>query len=501
MARMNDLSRPASSVAPTTRPLAGSPPLRTVAGTVRAAGLFVAALLVTSLALAQDAPEEAAEADEFVQPDAAVQVDTVPSDVAIQRRLLRIYEATRWFERLSVEVDEGVVFLEAASASQEHKEWATNLARRTEGVVGVANRMTVDERFTWSIEPAWKTLRSMARDAVERLPLIVFGLFVLAAAAGFAWLARRIALAVLGARLSNRILLQVASTLAVVPVALIGIYVFLQVAGLTRLAATVLGGTGLFGLIIGIAFRDIAENFLASVLISIKRPFRLGHLIEVQGKKGFVQSVTTRGTLLMTIEGNHIHVPNSEIYKSTVYNFSANPRSRFDFSLGIDYGDSATKAQQVCLQVLREHPAVLTDPEPLVLVEELGASSVVLRVYFWVNVHEHSGLKVRSAVIRQVKRAVEDAGLTMPDDSREVIFPRGVPVHMVRDEPAAPPAAASPRPAPGDEESSNAAEGDLSSDSDDLREQTEGSAALDLGPDLIADEKAPESTPEGAPGP
>lgn len=495
MVHMNDLSRPAPAVESTTRPLAGSRPPRSVAGALRAGGLFVAALFLTSVALAQDAAQKTAEADELVQPDAAVQVDTVPSDVAIQRRLLRIYEATRWFEQLSVEVDEGVVFLEAASASKEHKEWATNLARRTEGVVGVANRMEVDERVTWSIEPAWKTLRTMVRDTVERLPLIAFGLFVLAAAAGVAWLARRIALAVLGARLSNRILLQVASTLAVVPIALIGIYVFLQVAGLTRLAATVLGGTGLFGLIIGIAFRDIAENFLASVLISIKRPFRLGHLIEVQGKKGFVQSVTTRGTLLMTIDGNHIHVPNSEIYKSTVYNYSANPRSRFDFAIGIDYGDSATQAQQVCLEVLKGHPAVLADPEPLVLVEELGASSVVLRVYFWVNVHEHSGVKVRSAVIRQVKRAVEDAGLTMPDDSREVIFPRGVPVRMIQDEPAAPSALAGPRPVAADEESSNAAEGDLSSESDDLREQTEGAAVLDLGPDLVADEEAPEGAP------
>ena len=73
---------------------------------------------------------------------------------------------------------------------------------------------------------------------------------------------------------------------------------FLSVAGLTRLAATVLGGTGVVGLVVGIAFRDMAENFLASVLISIKRPFRIDDLIEVQGKKGFVQSVDYTGNAL-----------------------------------------------------------------------------------------------------------------------------------------------------------------------------------------------------------
>ena len=76
-----------------------------------------------------------------------------------------------------------------------------------------------------------------------------------------------------------------------------GIYLILNITGLNNLAATVIGGTGLLGLIIGFAFRDIAEIFLASILISLQRPFRLGDTIEVLNFIGVVQAVTTRAKL------------------------------------------------------------------------------------------------------------------------------------------------------------------------------------------------------------
>src|SRR5690606_37970753 len=135
----------------------------------------------------------------------------------------------------------------------------------------------------------------------------------------------------------------------------LGLYLVLKVSGLTRLAVTVLGGTGLMGLVLGFAFRDIAENFLASILISMQNPFASGDLIEVAGHTGFVQSVNTRSTLLITLEGNHVQIPNATIYKETITNFTAIPNARFDFLVGIGYDDSLTLAQSVALQVLLDH--------------------------------------------------------------------------------------------------------------------------------------------------
>ena len=212
---------------------------------------------------------------------------------------------------------------------------------------------------------------------------------------------------------------------------LAGTYIVLRVSGLTQLALTIVGGTGLVGLAVGIAFRDITENFLASIFLSIQRPFETADLVEIVGITGYVQQMNIRTTVLLTLDGNLVQVPNATVYKSTLHNFTATPNRREDFVVGIGYDDAIEDAQAVALKVLADHPAVLKEPEPWVLADDLGKATVNLRIYFWINGHEHSPLKVRSSVIRLVKRAFQQSGVSMPDEAREVVFPSGVPVTLV----------------------------------------------------------------------
>ncbi len=336
---------------------------------------------------------------------------------------------------------------------------------------------------------------------MQGAPLFGLGPLLLAATWYAAKVAIRIAHSLFRRRMSNRLLQQVAARLVAVPVFILGVYLVLRIAGLTQMAATVIGGTGLLGLIIGIAFRDIAENFLASLLISTQRPFAIGDLIEVENQKGYVQGVTTRGTLLMTLDGNHVQIPNATMYKAIIRNFTANPKIRQDFTVGIGYDESTSVAQQTAQQVLKEHLAVLEDPEPLMLVEELGSATVRLRVYFWIDGQRHSMFKVRSSVIRQVKSAFEQSGISMPDEAREVIFPDQVPVRILRDETPAVQhqpavtgrtpkvASSSYEPTPQIEKSvTTAAEGDLASEAEGIRQQARTSRSPDQGPNLIGDE-------------
>jgi hypothetical protein len=201
-------------------------------------------------------------------------------------------------------------------------------------------------------------------------------------------------------------------------------------AGLTRLAVTVLGGTGIAGLIIGIAFRDIMENFLATILISTRNPFRTGDRIEVAGHVGIVQRVTMRATVLAALNGNHILIPNAVVYKSTIINYTVNPNRRLNFAVSIGYKDPIGKAQTTILNVLLDHPAIRKEPEPLVLVDALGPGAVDLQVTFWFNSQQYEENKVRSAAIRLTKRALQDEGFSLPDPTRQVVFPSGVPVQL-----------------------------------------------------------------------
>jgi len=105
----------------------------------------------------------------------------------------------------------------------------------------------------------------------------------------------------------------------------------------------------------------------------------------------------------------------------------------------------------------------------LVLVDNLGPSTVNLRVYFWIDGGRHSWLKVKSSVIRLVKRAFQDSGISLPDEAREVTFPHGVPVRLIEGERAAEPAIAKPTALV--EAVSTRAEASLQSEAEEIKEQ------------------------------
>jgi small-conductance mechanosensitive channel len=362
-----------------------------------------------------------------------VEIAPTAGDSEIATRLQRILAATGWFTQPSVQVDEGVVFITGTAKDEEAKDWASNLAGRTEGVVAVVNQLQLAQPSLMNLDPAWQGLIRLWRDSVAFLPFIAFGLFILVAfwfaARVAAWVARKHLLK----QLSSPLLRDALARAIGILVFLLGVYIVLRVSGLTRLALTVIGGTGILGLVIGIAFRDITENFLASIFLSMRRPFLVGDLVEIVDVLGYVQSLTTRTTVLMTLNGNRVEIPNSVVYKNTIRNFSTNTNRREDFTIGIGFNVRIADAQEVALRVLRDHPAVLKDPEPWALVDSLGSAAVVLRIYFWLDGSTHSWLKVRSSVIRLIKRAFQDAGINIPDEERELIFPQGVPVHLIRD--------------------------------------------------------------------
>ena len=370
--------------------------------------------------------------DSETKPTAPEKVEITPeaSDVEIKQRLNSILLASKRFESPIVKVEDGVVFLEGIAKEEEFKSWATDLASKTQDVAAVVNRMTLPEQSIWDFSAAWDELRKFQANTVQAIPLIIFGIIVLLLTWVLARAARRFARHFFKKSIPNELLRWVASQAVMLPILIFGVYLVLRISGLTQLALTVLGGTGLIGLVIGIAFQDIAENFLASILISVQSPFRRGDLIQIGEHEGIVQRVSTRGTTLMTPDGNLVQIPNSQIYKSTILNFTANPDRRISFDLGIGYDDPVSEAQTIVLQKVKEHVATLNDPPPKVLIENLGASTVNLRVFFWVDGSKTESLSVRSSVMRIAKQALQKRGISMPDEAREVIFPNGVPVEM-----------------------------------------------------------------------
>ncbi|MEX1235834.1 MAG: mechanosensitive ion channel family protein [Roseovarius sp.] len=459
----------------------------------------LAFLAVLSLGLsggplqAQTSPasDEAASSD----PQKEIAVAPYARDSDIADRLKRIFDASEWFDPVAVSVREGIVFLDGLTGTDERKEWALQLALRTEGVVAVVNRIEVEPQISWDLTPTWREVQRLADRAQWFAPLLVVSLLILllswVVALGVAALARRS----LQGRITSPLLLQIVARSLAIPVILIGLYLVLQVAGLTRLAITVLGGTGLVGIVLGLAFREIAANSLASILLSVRNPFRAGDWIRVGEHQGIVQNLNMRTTVLLALDGNHVQIPNALVYNSIIENFSTNPNRRADFIVGIGYDDPVGDAQDVIVSVLRVHPAVLSDPEPGALVDELGPSAVNIRVQFWFDGKSYSIFKVRSALMRQVKQALQDAGIAMPDAAREIVFPDGVPMRdpapTDSDAEAEPhrPAADTP-----DAAAVTPGEGDLLSERGALERQADCADLSDIGENLLTPKKEQDAT-------
>ena len=449
-----------------------------------ALGLLALSASAQQAAVPKAAGETPGAGQEEVPAPERVEIAPGARDPAIAGRLRDILEATGWLDAPAVTVRDGVVFLAGATDREQYRAWAADLARRTEGVVAVVNRIEVREQPAWNLAPVARELERLGRRTLLALPYLLVAAVILSlawwAAKGFTWLARRL----LARRVRAPLLRDVLARIAGLALFLLGLYVVLRISGLTRLAVTVLGGTGLLGLIIGIAFRDITENFLASILLSTQRPFQSGDFVDISGIEGYVQRLTTRATSLMTLDGNHVEIPNATVYKSPIHNFTSNPNRRLSFSVGIGYDDSIAEAQAVALEVLAAHPAVLDRPEPQVLADGLGASTVSLVVYFWLDGRVHSWLKVKSALIRLVKRAFQEQGISMPSDVREVVFPRGVPVQREEGRRAGQ-GVRHERPVAESSAVATGAEAGLASDARELGDQAARSRPPDEGPDLL----------------
>ncbi|MGB7949737.1 MAG: mechanosensitive ion channel domain-containing protein, partial [Candidatus Binatia bacterium] len=195
----------------------------------------------------------------------------------------------------------------------------------------------------------------------------------------------------------------------------LGLLVAFELLDATALAGTVLGAAGLLGLALGLALRDTVENYVAGILLSMKQPFVHDDWVDIEGHEGHVLRLTSRATILMTLDGNHVRIPNAKVFNGVVINYTRNPERRFYFDVGVSGDTSLEAAQSLAASTLRDMEGVLQVPPPRVDVHALGDFNVTLRVFGWVDQRDFAFLKVRSEAIRLVKEAFDAAGIVMPE--------------------------------------------------------------------------------------
>lgn len=175
---------------------------------------------------------------------------------------------------------------------------------------------------------------------------------------------------------------------------------------------------GTIGLAIGLAMQGSLSNFAAGVMLMIFRPFRVGDSVEVGGVSGTIFEIGIFATTMNTGDNIRVIVPNGAIYGEVVKNYSFNDTRRNDMVIGISYEDDIQVAIDTIRRVLGGDSRVLSSPEPLVAVSDLGDSSVNLVVRPWCKREDYWSL--RRDLQRRLKEQLENSGCHLPYPQRDV---------------------------------------------------------------------------------
>lgn len=336
------------------------------------------------------------------------------ADRKIKRRLQEIFAELDAFRQVEIDVNKGVITLRGEVDSSATQEQALRFARQIEGVVAVKDDLVINRDLATRLDTTRRKLEDLGRGIVSGLPLFLLALAVVT----LFWF--------IGARLGrrtdmfsriapNQFIAELLGLILKLSFIVLGIVLALVLLDATALIGTILGAAGLVGLAIGFAVRDTVENFIASILLSLRNPFAINDFVDIDGHQGNVLRLTSRATVLISSDGNHIRIPNATVFKAVIVNYTRNPERRFEFDVGVDTDHDLLAAQALALETLKKTQGVLSDPKPLVVINQLGDSNVVLRNYGWVNQKEASFIKVRSEAIRAVKTAFDEAGIVMPE--------------------------------------------------------------------------------------
>lgn len=204
----------------------------------------------------------------------------------------------------------------------------------------------------------------------------------------------------------------------------IAILLALRVAGLDGIATGLLTAVGGGALILGFAFQDIGKNFLAGIILAFNRPFNINDTIKVESIFGKVRALSFRYSHIKTFDGRDIYIPNSDVLTKPVENYTADGFFRVDFTVGIGYEDDIAAAKKLIQKILDNNTEIVRDAdhENFVIEDELAASTVNLKVFFWVGTKDYrrASLVLRGIIIKEVKEELFKQGFNLPADIKEL---------------------------------------------------------------------------------
>jgi small conductance mechanosensitive channel len=311
----------------------------------------------------------------------------------------------------------GVLILEGEVVSEAERELAETIARGADGIRDVVNHIEVSTDLGARIAASTRdSLRTLERFA-GRLPLLLVALLLVAVAW---WLSRLLARQrwLLRPVHGNPFVADLLRHAIQIGGVLLGLILALQLLDAVALAGALLGSAGIIGIAIGFAFKDTVENYIASILLSLRKPFDANDHVVIDGNEGVVVGLNSRATVLMTPDGNHLRLPNSLVFKAVTLNYSRNPNRRFEFTVELAPDTSATTVLEQGLAALKAVPGVLDTPAAAVVLQRANRTLMDVQFLGWADQRQSNFGWVRSEAIRRVRSELRSHGVQFGSPSQ-----------------------------------------------------------------------------------
>lgn len=314
---------------------------------------------------------------------------------------------------------------ETDTASTPTQQVAESTSGNTEGAQTAdasiqAEPLTFDRVF----ELLGEKMVSWFDAGVALLPNLVVAICVVAIFYAIGSIAGRTSLRAFNRAFDSHAVASLLAVLVKVFIFAVGFFVALDLIGLQTVVLSLLTGVGILGLAIAFAFQDLAENLLAGLILSIRKPCIPGDLIRSNNQFGFLQHMNLRNTIIRDFSGQVIYIPNKEVFKSVLENYSKSGERRIDLDVGVSYGEDLDHVTKTLEQAISELTFRKKDSEVQAYALEYGDSSINFSVRYWIDYpsEEIGYFQAVDAGMKAIKRAFDQEDILVPFPIRTLDF-------------------------------------------------------------------------------
>lgn len=266
-------------------------------------------------------------------------------------------------------------------------------------------------------------LEVWVEEAIKLLPNLVIAFITIVLFSIIARYAAKLARNILKTVVDSAEVINLLVSILRVIVFIAGVFIALDFMSLKGTVTSLLAGAGIVGLAIGFAFQDMTENLISGITMSIKKPFKIGDIIEAENVFGTVKAIKLRNTLVETFSGQLKIIPNKILFRNILTNFSSTHKRRIELDVGISYADDPQQASDVIVDALNNFDFVVEKSQTAAFATEFGASSVNLLVWFWIDFPGNQGfMQARHDAVIKIKQALESKDILIPYPIRTLDF-------------------------------------------------------------------------------